>query len=681
MKNNLKILIVCSGNVENYNFKIHHAFVYEQIESVKKQFNIDYDTYFIKGRGITGYLRNLSKLKNKIREYNPDLVHAHYGLSGLLACLQRRVPVVITFHNSEVRTFFINLWASIAGMFSKYNIYVANHIRGKMILKSGKNYCVVPCGINFDEMKPMEKEFALEKMKLKKDNKNFLFGGRFNDTIKNYELAKAAMQILSKDYSNVNLIELKGYSREEVALLFNACDLLLLPSKDEGSPQVVKEAMASNCPVVATDVGDIREILADTKGCFITSFDADDTAEKISNALKYGERTNGREKIKRFDNKIIAEKIYSVYNEVLKRSDNINQTRVDPLKILLGNNGNVSFWDENKNIIIESIYYNEKWNISYNDSGKSRYGLFALSNVLLAKDLFNADTGLYDENIIKYFRHIKDNLKNYSKSDLSYGGLTSLILANKIYKLQDINSEEIEKIFDRTLDNVMKDYDNQDSLLLIAGKYLNDAKPDKTRLQKLKLLADRYLNSQNNTGYFETGDLRAIYHQRNMYVLWGLIFASYFYEEKAHEIKKAVAKNINWVWNNNRDKQDDAFHWHPSFYWIKNKSGRKIPVYNFKSSKYLFECHQTFFANAINFYRIRFDSTEFESQKERAMQWIFGKNRIHKDLTTINGTGLPVRLMDLNGNLFIKNQLFKGSYEVGSYALALAAENYFKSKC
>lgn len=69
MNNHLKILIVCSGNARNYNFKIHHAFVSEQIEAVKKQFNIEYDTFFIKGRGISGYFKNLSKLRKKIRAY------------------------------------------------------------------------------------------------------------------------------------------------------------------------------------------------------------------------------------------------------------------------------------------------------------------------------------------------------------------------------------------------------------------------------------------------------------------------------------------------------------------------------------------------------------------------------------------------------------------------------------
>lgn len=98
----MKILIVCSGNVSDISLQLHHAFIFEQIESVKNRYNIDYDTYFVKGKGISGYLSNLPELKKKIKAFNPDIVHAHFGLSGLLAVLQRITPVVITFHGSDV---------------------------------------------------------------------------------------------------------------------------------------------------------------------------------------------------------------------------------------------------------------------------------------------------------------------------------------------------------------------------------------------------------------------------------------------------------------------------------------------------------------------------------------------------------------------------------------------------
>jgi teichuronic acid biosynthesis glycosyltransferase TuaC len=72
--------------------------------------------------------------------------------------------------------------------------------------------------------------------------------------------------------------------------LLNAADLLLLTSLTEGSPQVIKEAMACNCPIVATDVGDIREIIGYTDGCYITTFKPSDVAVKIQAAFLLGKK-------------------------------------------------------------------------------------------------------------------------------------------------------------------------------------------------------------------------------------------------------------------------------------------------------------------------------------------------------------------------------------------------------
>ncbi len=314
----MKILIVCSGNAENFDFKINQAFVYEQIEAIKQNFGIEYDNFFIKGRGALGYIRNIKQFRKKIKEFKPELVHAHFGLSGLFACLQKSIPVIVTFHGSDVNNFCSRFLSKIAASLSKFNIFVNK----KMIDKIG-NYsksAIVPCGINLEKFYPINKTAVREQLQFKLDKYYILFSSTIDNKIKNYPLAKASLDKLS---SNVELIELKNKKREEVNLLLNACDMLLLTSLSEGSPQIIKEAMACNCPIVSTDVGDIREIIDNTKGCFITSFDPEDVAKKIEKALEFSRtegRTNGREKIKYLDNKIISEKIYKIYEKVLNEN-------------------------------------------------------------------------------------------------------------------------------------------------------------------------------------------------------------------------------------------------------------------------------------------------------------------------------------------------------------------------
>jgi teichuronic acid biosynthesis glycosyltransferase TuaC len=310
--NVLKILIVLSGNAADS--AVHHAFVFEQIESVKNRYSIEFDTLQVKGKGALGYLKNLKIIKAKIKEYKPDLIHAHFGLSGLLANLQRTVPVVTTYHGSEISTFIVNFLSSLCAVLSGYNIYVAQHIRNKMFYKPGKNYKIIPCGINLNVLKEVNKELSQSKMNLNKENINIVFSGAFDNPVKNYTLAKNAVGLIPE--MPINLVELKGYNRKEVNYLLNACDVLLLTSISEGSPQVIKEAMACNCPIVATDAGDIKEIISGTDGCYLTSSEPEDVAQKIRIAVKFAGRTKGREKILKFDNNIISEKIYSVYKEV-----------------------------------------------------------------------------------------------------------------------------------------------------------------------------------------------------------------------------------------------------------------------------------------------------------------------------------------------------------------------------
>ena len=122
---------------------------------------------------------------------------------------------------------------------------------------------------------------------------------------------------IEKINKDIRLIELKGYSRQEVNLLMNACDVALMTSLMEGSPQFIKEAMACNCPIVSTNVGSVEEIYNNADACFLTSFNPEDVSDKLKLALEFGSKTNGRDKIAYLENQIIAEKIISIYQSVL----------------------------------------------------------------------------------------------------------------------------------------------------------------------------------------------------------------------------------------------------------------------------------------------------------------------------------------------------------------------------
>ena len=307
----MKVLIVCSGNAGYVS-----PFVKEQAVSITMLGN-EIEIYKVIGKGVFGYLKNLPNLRRKIAEFKPDLIHAHYGLSGLLATLQRKVPVVITFHGCDARIFYVRQFSKIAAIMSSFNIFVSESIKQR--INKHKANSRISCGVNLYGFNIVDKNIAREKSLLQLNKKYILFSSSFDNYIKNYPLAKEAIAKLKDD---IELIELKNKSREEVNWLLNAVDAVLLTSFSEGSPQFIKEAMACNCPIVATDVGDIKWILGDAEGCFLTSFDPQDIAEKIKLALKFSEtngRTRGRDRIIELglDSTSIAKKVINVYEKIL----------------------------------------------------------------------------------------------------------------------------------------------------------------------------------------------------------------------------------------------------------------------------------------------------------------------------------------------------------------------------
>ena len=186
-----------------------------------------------------------------------------------------------------------------------------------------KKLTVIPCGVDIDTFSTVKKQIAHKEMKLPDDKINLLFSAKFDYYEKNYPLAE---KVLKKLGDRFNLVELKEYSRTQVNLLLNGCDIALMTSISEGSPQFIKEAMACNCPIVSTDVGDVLEVIGRTDGCYISSFDPDDIAEKIQFAVEYSQskgRTNGREHIIKLglDSETIADRIIEVYKKALKITD------------------------------------------------------------------------------------------------------------------------------------------------------------------------------------------------------------------------------------------------------------------------------------------------------------------------------------------------------------------------
>lgn len=296
----------------------HHLlpFVIEQGDALKKAGCI-VDFLPIQGKGLSAYF-STKALKQKINTFQPDIIHAHYGLSGITAVLQNSVPVVTTFHNGETLNWYVNLLTSLFALKAQHVISVAEHIYQKLYFKNPK-FTILPCGVNLAECQITEKQEARHLLGFQDNKKYILFGGAFSNKRKNYELLEQSLHIIAD--SNIETLEMRGLSRNDISLRLSACDLFALPTKSEGSPQALKEAMACNCPIMATDVADIKHLLGDIPGHFICSFNPQEVASTLSTALRFPNRTKGRERIieLELDNDHIAQRLIAIYESVLSQ--------------------------------------------------------------------------------------------------------------------------------------------------------------------------------------------------------------------------------------------------------------------------------------------------------------------------------------------------------------------------
>jgi glycosyltransferase involved in cell wall biosynthesis len=304
----MKVLFISSGNVE---FGIS-IIVKNQGESLRKA-GIDVNYFTIKGKGIFSYLKHIFILHTYLRENDFDIFHAHYSLSGFTASLAGCKPLIVSLMGSDIKSGIIEKQIIRLFCFFRWKSVVVKSYSLKKDIGL-KKAVIISNGVNLDLVKPSIKKRSSEK-------KIVLFGADPDRNVKNFSLAEKAVSLLHND--NIVLRTIHSLPHDELIGEINNSDVLLITSLWEGSPNLVKEAMACNCPVVATNVGDIAWLFGNEPGHFLTGFNCYDVAEKLRLALSFAQenvRTNGRQRIitLELDSGSIATKLVSLYQSVLK---------------------------------------------------------------------------------------------------------------------------------------------------------------------------------------------------------------------------------------------------------------------------------------------------------------------------------------------------------------------------
>ncbi|AWO93187.2 MULTISPECIES: glycosyltransferase [Bradyrhizobium] len=244
-----------------------------------------------------------------------DIVHAHYGYSAYPAMFRLRAPLVITLHGTDVigQSIFERLSTRAVSRFADAVIVVSEELRRRI------PGIVIPCGVDLGVFKPYDRDKARARLGWPKDKHIVLFPFDPARPEKRYDLARASVERLVQEGVDAELTTVVNVPNGEMPWCYSAADALLLCSDYEGSPTSIKEALACNRPVVATDVGDVGELLNGIAGTRICPQEAGTIARNLREVFDWSRSSEfrGRAAMARYDQALTVEKIVGVYDDVL----------------------------------------------------------------------------------------------------------------------------------------------------------------------------------------------------------------------------------------------------------------------------------------------------------------------------------------------------------------------------
>ena len=322
----LKVLVVCPelprpGNLNTL------APLERQIESLR---GIGLDVTVLEIRGIKRlkYLQQLPRFWKMVA--NCDIVHAHYTFCGWFAKTQFKRPVVLSLMGTDLMG-VTNEDGSVTWR-SRFVMRMTKafaHAPEALIVKSddmashlpSMSPFVTPNGVDMVNFRPIPRAEARRFLGWSENGLRVLFPGHPANRRKGFTLAEKAIACASQQLAvPIETVILKGMSPEQVPWLMNACDAMILTSHHEGSPNVVKEAMACDLAAVSVDVGDVRRLIDNLPGYAIGTRSGADLGAKLANMLHCRPRPRGRVRLQELglDLESVARRVAKIYEHALQ---------------------------------------------------------------------------------------------------------------------------------------------------------------------------------------------------------------------------------------------------------------------------------------------------------------------------------------------------------------------------
>lgn len=325
-----EVLVVTNGwpNEDNETYCV---FIKRQIDSLVER-GLRCDVLFIRGyRSQLAYplaaLRlAVWSLRRSRRRYR--LVHAHSGEAALAAAFYRRSPLLVSYMGDDLLgTPRADGVVPLIGRIRRSIFRQQSRLSDHTITKSSEmemalprsvraRNTVLPNGVDVELFRPEDQTVARRELGWNVEERIVLFAADPTIPGKRYWLAEATVERARSLLPNVRLQVAHRVSPDRVPVLMNAADCLLLTSLTEGSPNVVKEALMCNLPVVATPAGDVAELLDAVAPSYVCEASDVALSEALVDILREPRRSNGRQLSKRLDAGAIASSLLAVYKDV-----------------------------------------------------------------------------------------------------------------------------------------------------------------------------------------------------------------------------------------------------------------------------------------------------------------------------------------------------------------------------
>jgi len=277
-----------------------------------------------KGGGALVHLKSVFRLQWHLLGHRYDLIHCHSNVSGLIFALSGGWifnKCILSFQNDPDRYQDAKVFRWLYPLFNRAIVK-----KPTKYLK-WKKVCYLPNGCNTDFFVPMDRELCKQQLGLEMDKEYVLYVDSNTSrkrTQKRKDRFDDTLRIVKEKYGHDNIEELvmTGIGRKLVPVYMNACRLHLMTSDQEGSPNSVKECILCNVPIVSTDVGNVRDMVSDIAGCYVSDgFSSEELAFFVDKVLKNNIPFNGRDSLieKGYGIHEVANRLVGIYNDVLKK--------------------------------------------------------------------------------------------------------------------------------------------------------------------------------------------------------------------------------------------------------------------------------------------------------------------------------------------------------------------------